>query len=169
MTQGVSADISASVIGQYLGANDLGTPEFDLNVKSLLRLTPGTAANKADKVFSDTRTLAASATENLDLAGVLTDPFGAALTMAKVRAVLFIAHPANTNNVNVGGAASNGFLGPFADATDVVSIPPGGCFLATAPVGGWTVTPATGDLLKVANSSSGTGVTYDVVIIGTSA
>ena len=38
-----------------------------------------------------------------------------------------------------------------------------------APATGATVTTLTGDILLVANSSSGTSVTYDIVIIGTSA
>jgi hypothetical protein len=36
-------------------------------------------------------------------------------------------------------------------------------------VSGWTVTAATGDLLKILNSSSGSSVVYDIVVIGTSA
>jgi hypothetical protein len=69
--------------------------------------------------------------------------------------------------VLVGGAASNAWLGWVGDVTDVVKVKPGGSFVWIAPdVNGGAVVAATGDFLKVANSSSGTSITYDVIIIG---
>lgn len=166
---GVTADVRARITGTYTSTNALGSVTFSFDQNKLTQFTPGTAALKADKLFSDRRTVAASSSENLDLAGVLTDPFGATLTCVKVRWIYVAAASTNTNSVLVGGAASNAFLGPFADATDILTVQPGGTLLLTAPTAGWTVTASTGDLLKVANSSSGTGVTYDVVIGCTSA
>jgi len=32
--------------------------------------------------------------------------------------------------------------------------------------GGYAVTNSTGDILQIANSSSGTSVTYDIIVIG---
>mgnify|MGYP000488088098 CR=1 FL=1 len=62
-----------------------------------------------------------------------------------------------------------GFVGPFGSATHTVALPPGGNLILTAPASGWTVTAGTGDLLRVANSGAGTSVTFDIIIIGTSA
>ena len=42
-------------------------------------------------------------------------------------------------------------------------------FAGQADSAGYAVTATTADLLHVANSSSGTSVTYDVIVIGTSA
>jgi hypothetical protein len=133
-------------------------------------LSTGTGANQADKIFHDQRTLTASSTENLDLAGVLVDAFGTTITLLRVKVLLVYAAAANTNNVLVGGAASNQFINWVGDPTDVVVVRPGGLFLTVAPdATGFAVTPNTGDLLKVANSAGGTSVTYDIVIIGASA
>lgn len=167
-TAGVQADVVTRLNGNYVGSNKLGSVAFTFTPNIDIQYAPGTGIGFADKMFSDQRTLAASATENLDLAGVLADPLGATLTFVHVKTIYFHASSANTNNVCVGGAASNTFVGPFADATDIVCVPPGGVALFSTPGAGWTVTASTGDILKVANSSSGTGVTYDVVIIGTS-
>lgn len=164
----VRADVSARVAGQYTSASGLGSASFTLDQQALAQFAPGTGTGKADLAFADRRTLAASATENLDLAGALTDPLGAALTFGHVKAIYVTAKAANTNNVVVGGAATNGFGGPFGGTTPTVSIPPGGFLLLAHPGAGWTVTPATGDLLKVANSAAGTSVQYDVIVIGTS-
>jgi len=164
----VRSDVTARVVGQYTSASGLGSASFTLDQQALAQFQPGTGAGKADLAFADRRTLAAAATENLDLAGALTDPLGAALTFGHVKAIYVTAKSTNTNSVVVGGAASNGFAGPFGGTTPTLSIPPGGFLLLTHPGAGWVVTPTSGDLLKVANSGAGTSVQYDVILIGTS-
>ncbi len=163
------ATIRAAIAAELVGAVDLGENEFSLPFASDIPLLSGTGANQADRIFADRRTLAASASEDLDLAGVLTDPFGAALIFAKVKAILLRADKANVNDVVVGGASSNQFVGPFGGATHTVAVPPGGAALFVAPGAGWPVTADSADLLKVGNGAGGTDVTYDVVLVGTSA
>lgn len=151
-------------------AADLGTAMFPIAIDDVTNVMPGTGARQADRLFSDTRMIAPSGSDSIDLAGVLLDNFGAALTFVKVMAIYVKAHAGNTNNVVVGGAGSNAFVGPFADATDKIVLKPGASFLIKdETASGWAVTAGTGDLLLVANSSSGTPVTYDIVIVGRSA
>jgi hypothetical protein len=72
--------------------------------------------------------------------------------------------------VLAGGAAANGWATAFGDPTDKVKIKPGGTLALLAPgATAYPVTPATGDLLQVANSGAGTSVTYDIIVIGASA
>lgn len=164
LTTRVTAQIDATLTNPQ----DLGTSEFPLSFRERLDLASGTATGQADRIFTDTRTLAASASEDLDLAGSLTGPLGTTVTFAKIKAVLIHAAPGNTNAVRVTRPASNG-VPLFLAASDGIDVLPDGTFLWTAPGAGVTVTAATGDLLTIANSSSGTPVTYDVIIIGTSA
>ena len=161
--------ITAQVDATYRNVLDLGTPT-DAFVKTLkVELANGTGANSNDLMFHDQRTLAASGTEDLDLAGVLASPFGATLTFVELRAVLITAASGNTNNVQVTRPASNG-VPLFMAAGDGIAIPPGGGFLWTCPADGKvTVTASTGDLLTITNSAGSTTVTYDVVILGVSA
>lgn len=167
----LSATVSMGLRGTYGASSDLASVAsvFGEATSFAAALASGTGANQADLMFADQRTLSASATENLDLAGGLTDAFGTTLTFAKIKAIMVRAAPGNTNDVVIGGAASNAFVGPFGGTTPTVAVKPGGFLLLFAPATGWTVTASTGDILKVANSSSGTSVTYDVVLIGTSA
>ena len=164
----VDLRVSAKITGDVSVAADLGNPKKALSVNAILDLLTGTAAAQADLVFADTRTISASSSENLDLAGGLTDPFGAAITFAEIVAILVKPAAANTNNVLVGGAASNGFSTPFGDATDVIKVTPKG-FLMLVSDEGYAVTASTGDILKIANSGSGSSVTYDIVLVGRSA
>ena len=167
----LTAQINTAIVATYQGANDLGSPVFNLSqgLQAPIALSSGTGSGAADLLFADTRTLAASATENLDMAGSLADPFGTTLTFVTVKVVKVCAASANTNNVVVGGAGSNTLLGIFSDASDKIVVKPGGCFVWVAPGTGAAVTASTGDILLMANSSSGTSVTYSIWIVGTSA
>jgi hypothetical protein len=148
---------------------DLSTPVDAATLTAKVQLANGTGANSADLLFHDQRTLAASATEDLDLAGVLASPFGATLTFVELRAILVKAASGNTNNVNVIRPASNG-VPLFLAASDGIPVPPGGAFGWTCPADGKVAVAAgTGDLITFTNSSSGTPVTYDVFLVGTSA
>jgi hypothetical protein len=162
----VSANIALQLDATMTGASDLGNPKQSVKISELLQFTPGTnTIGKADILFADTRTLAASASESLDLAGVLTNAFGQTITAAEVTAIFLRAAAANTNNVLFGPAASNGFLGPWGAATDRTKVNPGDWHVLTCQTG-WAVTATTADLIFAGNSGSGTPVTYDIVILG---
>lgn len=164
----LTADISLSISGAYTGVNDLGVPSMPLSIRNLAQIASGTASGQADLMFADRRHLAGSATESLDLAGGLTDPFGAALTFAKIKGLFLFSLTENANNIIVGAAASNAWAGPFGATTHTVTVQPGGLLAIVAPKTGWAVTAGTGDLLKIANAAAGS-IDYDLVLIGTSA
>lgn len=146
---------------------DLTQAQDVLNLAQVFSLTEGTSANQAQIVFHDRRELAASSSEELDLAGGLTDAFGRTLTFISVKAILIRAAEGNIENVEVGGAALNAFVGWVKDYTDVLVIKPGGLFLLVDPgEAGYPVTSDSGDILQVANGGAGGTVTYDIVIIG---
>lgn len=168
---GLTAKVYAQIHARQTGSADLGTPSFNTEALAILatEFGSGTSENQVDKMFSDSRTINASSSETLDLAGSLSDAFGATITFATVKAILIKANAGNTNNVVVGNAGANDFVGPFGAATHTIAVKPGGVFLITAPETGWTVTAGTGDALKIANSGAGTGVTYSIIILGTSA
>jgi len=147
----------------------LSSPTDPLEYTKRVDLTSGTGANQADLIYHGQRTLAASATEDLDLAGGLTDQFGNTLTMARVKEVIVVTSSANTNNVNVTRPAANG-VPIFLAAGDGMPVMPGGTFRWSSPTAtGIAVTAGTGDLLTFTNSAGSTSVTYDVFIIGASA
>ncbi|MFE2353469.1 hypothetical protein [Streptomyces parvulus] len=163
--------LAVSAFAELTTALDLGVARAPHSLSRRLELASGTGAGKADKVFSDRRTLAASATEDLDLAGTLVDAFGATITLARVKGIIIAAAAGNTNNVLV-GAASGSPWATLLNSTGVITLRPG-AFLAVgtgaADATGYVVTATSADLLKVANSAAGSSVTYDIHIIGASA
>lgn len=165
---GLAATIALSIAA--LKISNLDQEELKTNISKTFSqsFADGTGDNQAQVVFSDTRTLAASATENLDLSGTaLQDAFNQNIALTKIKGIIIAADSGNTNDVLVGGAASNALSTFFGDATDLVKVKPGGVFCLLAPkAAGYGVTAATADILKIANSSSGTGVTYTIIVFG---
>jgi hypothetical protein len=131
----------------------------------VMQLLDGTGAGKASKSFFGSRTISASATDGLDLAGVLVDALGASLTFTKIKMIAVKAAAANTGNITLGGGtnACNTFFG--AD-TDKIVIKPGGLFvIAAEDANGYAVTAGTDDLINIVNLVAAQ-VAYDIVIIG---
>lgn len=162
---GVTAEISFRMNIRQTGTNDLLSLPATAAIAELVQFEEGTnTVGKADILFADTRTLAASATENIDLSGALTDAFGASIVAAELVAIYVKASAANTNNVNVTRPASNG-VPIFLAAGDGVSIQPGEWFEFVSQKG-IAVTAATGDLITITNAAGSTSVTYNIIVIG---
>jgi hypothetical protein len=150
---------------------DLGVAQAQLSKSYIAELADGTSAGQANRIFHDTRVLAASATEDIDLAGVLVDALGGSLTFARIKGLVIAAAAGNTNNVIVGGASATQFVSWVGAATHTVTVRPGAVlalFAGAADAVGYVTAAGSTDLLKIANSSSGTSVTYDIVLLGCS-
>jgi hypothetical protein len=167
------ASLKMLVTAEIAKAVNLGGATLPYNIERGLALTNGVAAGASDVVYVATRTLVASGSEDLDLAGTLADPFGVTGTavFARIRGILISAAKANVNNVLVGGVAAgvSSFLSPAA--TGIITLRPDAAFMLTcgaADATGYAVTATTADLLHVANSAGGSSVSYDIAIFGTS-
>jgi len=164
----LSAVVKSSVAITQTGAGDLESATSRINESSTLTYTDGAGAGQANLQWTDERTIAASGTENLDVAGSLANLLGT-VVFARLKYIRITASANNTNNVNFSAPASNGVPGIFIALGDGVSIPPGGKFEWGDPgATGAVVTASTGDLLTVANSGGSTSVTYKILIIGAS-
>ncbi|MEU9557981.1 hypothetical protein [Streptomyces fumanus] len=167
----LSSTLAVSAFTEVTGASGLGTARIPAGLSRAVTLASGTGAGKADKAYTARRTLAASATEDLDLDGVLTDAFGATITFARVKGLFIAAAASNTNGVVVGAASSNAWAS-LLNATGTITLRPGAALALVAGAAdatGYAVTASTGDVLKVANSAGGSPVSYDICIVGTSA
>jgi hypothetical protein len=148
---------------------------FQTLMESALSLTDGVAADQADRFYYAERTVLTAANDDLDLAaGNLLDPFGAVLTFAKIKTLLIINAPkvgaANTTNLTIGGG-TNPVTGLLGGTTPTLGpMKPGEVLMrhSSALAGLCSVTAATADILRIANSA-GASATYQIAIIGTSA
>lgn len=149
------------------GGLDIGTGRHNICETYSTALTNGTAANQANQMWADTRTITASANDDLDLAGVLTNAFGSTLTFTSIKGIVVKAASANTNDVIIGGSATNPFETFLGGTNPAVNVVPGGTFAIFNPeANGFAVTAGTGDILRVTNGAGGTSVDYDIIIVG---
>lgn len=167
MAEEFSGSLTISVDVTQKNTVDLSTILDNVKKTYSTAFTNGQGANKAENIFHDQRTVTASATDSLDLSGSLTNKFGTTVAFTKIKGIIVFAAAANTNDVQVQGPASNGFINWILAAGDGIAIQPGGVFALVNPSsGGYAITAGTGDLLDFVNSAGGTSVVYDVIIIG---
>ena len=165
----VRATLTSTATTPDLGTATVGSFTTSTAVRDV-SLATGTAVGQADRMFSDTRTIAASSNDDLDLAGALPDALGGTTVFVKVKGLYIAAATGNTNNVLV-GAGTNPWVTAL-NSTGVITLRPGAVVMLAAGVADNTaygVTAATADILRIANSGAGSTVSYDIVIVGTSA
>lgn len=149
-------------------AGDLDRMESVFNAIDPFVLTDGSGANQANKKWADTRSLGIGATETLDL-NALTDSASRTQNFAKIKALLIVGAPGNTDNIIVGNAATNPFIGPFIDGTWEYTLRPGAAMLLFDPSsGGWSSANGVSDKLLISNALGAAAVTYDIRIVGSS-
>ncbi len=153
---------------------DLSVPE-DVMTKAITDiLADGVALDQADVVYHDKATLNNN-TRTIDVHTSATeeDPWGLAITMAKIKCVFL--HNLNTaagEYIELGGVANAPVV--FTSSAPAAEFPihtvhPGGILLVWNPsLAGWAVANNTGDVLELDTTGSGASVDYEIVIIGTS-
>ncbi len=175
----LTASLGISVTANAARALDLSTPADALSLAIANAFSFGSGANMANQIWHDRRILAGAASEELDLAGSLTNAFGQSVTFAKIKALLIRnrsgevigAHAVATDAaLTAGGAVANAWVGPFGAANDTLGVPAGGSMLLVNPTAaGWAVTAGTGDLLKILNADATDELCYEIFILGESA
>lgn len=162
----LSATLTSRINALQTASADLEVGKAEINNTHTIQYGDGAGANQANVIWSDRRTLAASASESLDLAGSLSGLLGAAV-FARVKYIEIRAAAGNTNSVVVTRPENNGV--PFVTAEHKIfpDIPPGGRATWGDPgATGVVVTASSGDLISIANGGSGTSVEYEIIIIG---
>lgn len=152
-------DLTSLVESFSIGSNDFDSISTEW--------TNGTGSVQANSMWTDERTLANGATDSLDLAGGLTDAFGATITFTVLKCILIaIDAPDGTKALRVGpNAVANAFQGPFGAVSANVYLTVMKQLYIEEPYTGWTVTAGSADLLVI-NNNSGVSVTYRILLLG---
>ncbi len=167
--------LKAEVGWQYSQPNVAGNPTTDQNKYTYFQtLAQGTGAGNSKIFYQHTYTLAASASQDVDLAGAVADVFGNTVTFAKVKIIYVELQTTTTaTSIYVGGSSSNGFInwissaGTFATDQPKITVRNGGVFLlACTDATGYAVTAGTADILKLTNADGANSATVRVAIVG---
>jgi hypothetical protein len=173
MADALAVDIKASLHWLFQESLDLATVTDTARLEYARSLADGVSLDQADKLWHDQRTLAAGASENLDLTALTNSVFGSTVTISFLRVkALMIVNLATTANedlaVGGAGAGANGWHAPFkgnADAKVVVAAD--STLLWINKKHGWTVLNNSSDILKIANDGLASE-TYRIAVVGAS-
>lgn len=146
MATTVRIKLDIEVVETYTG--DLGNPGKVHRISKDLVFSNGNGTSQFNKVYSDIATATAGNAVEYDVAGVVTDAQGAAITMSKL-GMIYAENRGTTSGdlMYVGGDANSV---PFCGAAaDFVKVGPQGFALIVNPVDGWTVTGTTGDIVEI--------------------
>jgi hypothetical protein len=174
MADTLAVDLKASLGWLFVESLDLGTVADNARLEYARSLADGTGADQADRLWHDQRTLAASATENLDLTNLTQTLFGGTVTItfAKIKAILLVNLATIAGEdlaIGGAGAGGNAWSAPFDSDPDAkIIVPADSLVFLVNKKNGWPVTNGSLDILKVANVS-GASVSYKIAIVGMSA
>lgn len=169
-----SATMLASITATQVGFSDFGGPAFTPEIVHRVNLTNGTGAGQANILWTDQRTVATASNDDLDLSGILIDAIGQTVSAVEIVGIMIVNAPregaANTTSLTI-GAGTNPVTGYLGGTTPTIGpVRPGGFVMfGTGDAGGFgVVTPATGDILRIANSA-GASATYQIAILARNA
>lgn len=160
MALSVTASIKCNVTGSETLTAELASGPLSAALAFAQSFANGTGANNINEWWTDSRTLAISTPVTLTLSA-LTDGLGRNIPFTKIR--LLLVKNNGTANLLVGGATAPVAL--FADASDIIKVPPGGMLLIVAPgAAGIPVTVTTADGLKL--DPGATACPVEIIILG---
>lgn len=131
-------------------------------------LSYGTGSGQVNIILAQDRTLAASASDTLDLNTGLSDIFNAAAgTMLHLKYIaVYIVSGGDVNGLLLKTGASMGFLGYGINSVGTIIYPNGPGYQAGEPTVGIAVSSSLANIL-INNESSAVAVTYRIVVGGT--
>ena len=137
-------------------------------------LTDGSGASQANKIYAELLTINAAASNNLDLAGGVTDPFGTTFSFALLK-LIYVELTTTTaaTSLQVGGHATLAVNTIFGSVTNhdtdqpCIKVRNGGVFfLGCTDATGYVVTATTEDILLLKNLDGAAAATVKIVLVG---
>jgi hypothetical protein len=164
MPTNLTAKVQLALYHKLTNPVDLTTPVDELSYAPQKNYANGTGSGQADLVWHDKITVAGSGSQDIDLSGTLTNALGVSCVFAKVKEI-FIENLSATKTLTIFGDANS--VGILGAAVQTLILKPSGKLYLSAPLDGYTVTAATGDILQIANEA-GASADVNVWIVGTS-
>lgn len=172
MSDTLQSSIAAALNWTLSDTTDLiSTPRDSQTVTPTYTWVDGVAADQADMIWRDSRTIvgAGVVTDDLDLVGVLIDVFGNTVNFHTVRALLIWNTSTVLTSILTIGNAATPWLGPLGAAAHTIEVRPGGMLLVVTPDAvGWHAVGGASDKLGISKAAGG-DATYKIAIIGASA
>ncbi len=128
-------------------------------------LTQSAGATYVNNLYVSNGTLAAGATNTVDLYGTLANSFGVTLNMVCIKGLILCPSNSVGGTVTIRPAAANGISGLFEDTSGAI-VRSRGCYSTFAmDTNGYAVANASADSIEIVNNATNT-TTYQLIIFG---
>src|SRR6266850_3923967 len=135
--ESLNVRFNAQFSADLVNALSFNTITDSVSLPVVVALANGTGAGQANQIFNDQRTLAGSASENINVVNFngSLDGVGGAFSMSRIKAIIVQnLNGTESNSIQVGGAGVGAATAPFNGSTSsVVTIPGGSTFIALSP------------------------------------
>lgn len=163
MATTVTGKITGSLSSIFSKSLDVGSVDATPTLSISDAFTNGTGANKIEAAIIKADSIAASDTEDIDLAGVIADPAGDTVTMTKVKGFLIKNTSTSGDGISIGGT----FISWLGAAGDLVKLPAGASLMVSNPsADGYAVTAGSADIITLTNLDALNAQTYEIEVIG---
>lgn len=170
MTQAVTSSVAVELAWLLSEADELDTPKAESYRRFFHSFASGSGSGQANKLFRDSRSLSASATETLDFDGLTENLMGESRSVAfsTVRALLVMntSTPADSILTISTSGTDDPLVALFGDAAGTQKLGPGDAWLFTRRLAGVTVNSSHKDV-KFTNADDDAACTYDLIVLGT--
>ncbi len=170
MVRTLTGDLNIVTSWAYLNAEDLDTVKSIQELKILeQRWLDGTGPDQINIMYRARRTVTPSTTtDDIDLAGVLTDVFGNTISFTHIKEIVILNRATvSGRDLLIGAAAANAWSQPFnGSATAQDDLWASGIWVRSAPLSGIPVTAGSSDTLRVTHNGGSDDIVYDIIIKG---
>ena len=169
----LASKVIAGVEWRQTSALDLSTVYDSASLSYAVDIATGTAINTADYIWHDRRSVTTGANDDIDLTSSTTRSiFGTSVpqVFARVKAIIIKNNATATGEeLQIDSSVAASFLGwCVASTTAKAQIGPNSMLVLSNLCDGWAVTATTADIIRITNTGA-TTISYDIIIIGTSA
>ncbi|MGE3406807.1 MAG: hypothetical protein AB7I37_08340 [Pirellulales bacterium] len=167
----LACELRASLAWLFQDALDLSTVSDASKLDYSQSLANGVAADQADQIWHDQRTVAAGADDDLDLTALASSFFGGSISisLAQLKGLLLVNTSSTAGDkLRLDSSVANACTGPFGgSASSQIEVGADSPLLLASKKDGWPVTGGSGDILRIHNPG-GNAITYKIVLVGTS-
>lgn len=155
----MNVDVALTIYSLYSKTTDLSSLQDILSLQRNMHLIDGTGSGKANRHWSDIRTITSGSFDTLDLTSLIDD-FGQTLTFTKLK-YLYMRNLSTSGYFTLFGSEVP--LSLMKDVTDKIRLYPGESLSFTNPLTGMTIGAYSKEIMTSAIEAAGT---YEIVLIG---
>lgn len=120
--------LTIQLSGNFDNPLDNTTPTQPIDYTRMMRVTNGTSTGQGSNFFEDTRSLASSTSEVLNLNSLASNAYGATISFSRIKTLWMIASSTNSAAITVGGSTTTTFP-IFGSSANSITLRPGAQFV----------------------------------------